>query len=760
MGKQLDICLEKLLFACKERFNQGRRVIITSSGVASCVILLRYLGLLQSIELATLDQLFRFRPPEAIDERILIVTIDETDIQEVKQLPIPDKVIAQLLQKLQAAGPRAIGLHLVRDLPIEPGHQDLLATYKSIPNLVGIEQLSNNPDAMIKPPPILSDRDQVGFSNVVLDSDGKVRRSLLYSRMNGESYESFALKLVKLYLQPEGITVPPPERQAKRFQFGRRILHRFQPDDGAYVGVDAGGFQVLSNFPKLRCQNPSSEKCGFRSVSLTDVLANRVPPTKIHDRIILIGTTARSIQGFGGFFIPYNYSLLGKTSGLGKTETKPISGIELQAYFVSQLLASALSGRPLLQVWNNLLEDLWVFAWACMGAVLTWRGRRSKYSVVSILLAGFVLLGTVYIAFCWGWWIPLISPLLAACTSAMMITGHIARQQEELKRSKEFLHQIINTIADPIFVKNEQHQWIVLNDAFCQFIGYAKSQLQDKSEYNFLPKHQADVFRAADELVFQTQQPQEHEEEFTDAAGKTYLIATKRSLHQDAAGNLFLVGVIRDFTKRRTQEEELKRSHDELKIRQYNLRHLAYHDTLTGLPNRQFFSEQVQETLLWSQKNNLCFALLFIDLDGFKQVNDTLGHDNGDRLLMIVANRLNSCLRGSDTVARLGGDEFTIILRAIPKVQIAANVADKIIARICEPIILDGKTTHVGASIGISIYPFDSQDSPTLIKQADIAMYRAKQLGKNRYQFASLDLWSQSHTTEPSTTESGLEQGA
>ncbi len=129
-------------------------------------------------------------------------------------------------------------------------------------------------------------------------------------------------------------------------------------------------------------------------------------------------------------------------------------------------------------------------------------------------------------------------------------------------------------------------------------------------------------------------------------------------------------------------------------------------------------------------------GLLFIDLDGFKQVNDTLGHETGDRLLMTIAGRLSNSLRASDTVSRLGGDEFTIILRAIPNVQIAAKVAEKILSSITKPIVLDGYAIRISASIGISVYPYNSQDSENLIKQADAAMYRAKHLGKNRYEFA------------------------
>jgi diguanylate cyclase (GGDEF)-like protein len=190
-------------------------------------------------------------------------------------------------------------------------------------------------------------------------------------------------------------------------------------------------------------------------------------------------------------------------------------------------------------------------------------------------------------------------------------------------------------------------------------------------------------------------------------------------------------------------EEELKRtaaelfrSNNELKLKEDHLRYLAYHDPLTGLPNRKYFAEQLYESINWAKDKNILLGLLFIDLDGFKQVNDNLGHEIGDRLLLVIAQRLNNSLRNSDIVARLGGDEFTVILRAIPNVQVAAKVAEKILVNITEPIVFNGRSTKVSASIGISIYPDNSLDADTLIKQADAAMYRAKQMGKNRFEFA------------------------
>ncbi|MDM9585021.1 MULTISPECIES: CHASE2 domain-containing protein [unclassified Nostoc] len=734
MNQQLGKRFVKLIFGLKQSLSRGHRELITAVSVAVCVLLLHSIGLLQSLELAALDQFFRLRPNEPPEDRITIVVMDEAYLNEVRSWPIPDAKIAQLLQKLNVHKPRAIGLDIYRNLPVEPGNQELRNTYKSMPNLVGIELLANDNNKNFSvSPPLGLNPDQVGFNNVLYDLDGKVRRSLLYWHIKSEVHESFALKLALLYLKSKGITPTKAKSNPEYLQLGKAAFTRFEANDGAYVEADDRGYQILSNFPKPKCQSSSGEFCSFRQVSMRDVLADKVKANLIKDRIILIGSTAPSLQDF--VFIPYSSSLIGMA--------KPVPGIQLQAYFISELISAAVHGRPLLKVWPDLVEYLWVFVWSYLGAVTIWRIRHATRSLFYILVSCFVLTVSAYLAFLYGWWIPLIPSLVCFGTSAIWMTSHIAHMQEEWKRSKEFLHHVINTIPDPIFVKNEQHQWIVLNEAYCRFIGYPNKLLIEKSDYDFFPKHEADVFRQQDDLVFRTQQPQEHEEEFTNADGQTHQIATKRSLHKDSAGNFFLVGVIRDITQRKLMEEQLKRtaaelyrSNNELKLKEDHLRYLAYHDPLTGLSNRKFFAEQLYESLHWAQHNNLLLGLLFIDLDGFKQVNDTLGHETGDRLLMTIAERLSNSLRASDTVSRLGGDEFTVILRAIPNVQIAAKVAEKILSSITKPIVLDGYTIRVSASIGISVYPYNSQDSETLMKQADTAMYRAKRLGKNRYEFA------------------------
>ena len=184
-----------------------------------------------------------------------------------------------------------------------------------------------------------------------------------------------------------------------------------------------------------------------------------------------------------------------------------------------------------------------------------------------------------------------------------------------------------------------------------------------------------------------------------------------------------------------------------LKKSSKQVRFFAYHDSLTKLPNRLMFSEFLGHALAHAKRHNQSFALLFLDLDDFKRINDTLGHQAGDSVLRELAERLSGCLRAEDyvgrtfqqgkgdTIARLGGDEFTILLPNISGPYKAATVAERVLASLSRPFVHAGHDLHVGVSIGITIYPSDGKDAETLIKYADMAMYHAKAQGKNTYQY-------------------------
>ncbi|MDA8230301.1 MAG: GGDEF domain-containing protein [Magnetospirillum sp.] len=168
-----------------------------------------------------------------------------------------------------------------------------------------------------------------------------------------------------------------------------------------------------------------------------------------------------------------------------------------------------------------------------------------------------------------------------------------------------------------------------------------------------------------------------------------------------------------------------------LKDKEKQLERLAHHDALTGLPNRVLFLDRLEHAVHQAHRRNLGLALLYLDLDGFKPVNDTLGHPVGDLLLRAVAERLANCLREDDTLARMGGDEFTVLLQMVADKGDAARVARKIVEALSRPFTLQGHDVRISASVGVALYPDHGADGQDLLRAADAAMYHAKALGKN-----------------------------
>ena len=173
---------------------------------------------------------------------------------------------------------------------------------------------------------------------------------------------------------------------------------------------------------------------------------------------------------------------------------------------------------------------------------------------------------------------------------------------------------------------------------------------------------------------------------------------------------------------------------------QRKIQHLAYHDSLTGLPNRMLFMDRIDQAISRAQREQEQFALLFIDIDHFKVINDSMGHAAGDQLLNVISQRLCEMLRKSDTVARLGGDEFTVIIEGLEDAEQVINVTKNILSSLDAPVNVNGKEVHVGGSIGIAIYPQDGESFGSLLKNADTAMYKAKEQGRNTFQFYASEM--------------------
>jgi len=359
------------------------------------VILIRLTGALQLIEWVALDSFLRLRPSEPIDSRVVIVGIDEEDIQRIRDYPIPDREIAKLLLTLQKYQPRVIGLDIVRDIPVEPGHTELVAAFKDIKNLIAVEKVL---PVGIKPSPDLPP-EQIGFADYLSDDDGKVRRALLGTNRpeDDKNYAySLPLLLAKTYLKAEGIKLSNGIRDSEAMMFGSTELPRFFSNSGGYVGADDFGVQVLLNYRNGRER--------FRTLSLkdiNDIEAGKGNPNVLRDCIVLIGVTAPSIKDFTDTSAVANLQPPGK-----------IYGVKFHAHVVSQIVSAVLDGRPVLKTWSQGWEYLWIVGWGVLAIYLGRLTQSPLKNLVYVALASLGLVGIGYAFIVGGWWIPVAPALL------------------------------------------------------------------------------------------------------------------------------------------------------------------------------------------------------------------------------------------------------------------------------------------------------------------------------------------------------------
>ncbi|MBE9117185.1 adenylate/guanylate cyclase domain-containing protein [Lusitaniella coriacea LEGE 07157] len=405
-----------------------RGVWITAPSIAIAVILLRLTGALQAWEWSLFDLYTRSRPQLPRDERVVIVGVDENDLREIGQAFVPDRVYARVIEKLKAMNPRAIGLDIYRDLPVPPGHQELVEVFKSTPNLIGVEKVvGERARQAVAASPTLKEQGQIGANDVLADSDSVVRRGLIYLIDEEQPVYSFSFYLALLYLDAEGISPHPPEDKDNPdvWRLGDSLFKPFESNDGGYIGANDRGYQVIINY---RGGNRS-----FETVSLTDILQDRVSKDWGRDRVVLIGAVSESANDL----FPTPHSVV---SG---SLAEPMTGVEIHANLVSQFLSAALNNRPLIQSWTEWQELLWILFWSGMGASLTWHwnsyhGKKTAIAALKVLVALLALgglLGSTYFAFTLGWWLPVVPPLLALVGSSGAIVAYTAHNARKIRQT-------------------------------------------------------------------------------------------------------------------------------------------------------------------------------------------------------------------------------------------------------------------------------------------------------------------------------------
>ena len=294
--------------------------------------------------------------------------------------------------------------------------------------------------------------------------------------------------------------------------------------------------------------------------------------------------------------------------------------------------------------------------------------------------------------------------------------------ESALETSEARFRVLTESSLDLISVLEEDGTIRYQSPALRTLMGYDPSETIGSNIFDKIHPDDVEGARSAFRRVIerrQSSEPLEFRVRHHDGMWRTF-----ESLGTNCLANPHIRGVVfnsRDITDR--------------KMIQQRIQHLAYHDNLTGLPNRSLLQDRLAHSIAHAERSQRRVAVLFIDLDNFKNINDTLGHDVGDELLRQVSRRLTECIRLEDTIARQGGDEFIVLLDSLDDSRGASVVAEKILNRLRQPFELGGTEQHVSGSLGIALYPEDGPDPQTLLKNADTAMFHGKSLGKNTYQF-------------------------
>ena len=300
--------------------------------------------------------------------------------------------------------------------------------------------------------------------------------------------------------------------------------------------------------------------------------------------------------------------------------------------------------------------------------------------------------------------------------------GKQRKAQEVLETERAHLRTLVNAIPDLVWLKDTQGVYLSCNPEFERFFGAPESEIVGKTDDDFVPPEVARAFREQDRRVAASREPARIEEWISYASdGRSVLLeTTKVPILTPDHKVVGVLGIGHDISERQAHQKQLER--------------IAHYDVLTGLPNRILLADRLKQAVAHSQRTGRRTAVVYIDLDGFKAINDRHGHEAGDELLKALSDHMRGALRETDTLARLGGDEFVAILQDLTDAEAAAPLLERLLGAAREVFEDQGRAMQVTASMGVALYPqTDPVDADQLLRQADQAMYQAKLAGKNRY---------------------------
>ncbi|MEE4378622.1 MAG: EAL domain-containing protein [Candidatus Competibacteraceae bacterium] len=669
--------------------------VLLSLVLAIFAILLVYFDVLWRWNWLLYDWNLRYwwrAPPEDV----VIVAIDEYSLDQIGRWPWPRQIHAAVVDRLTTAGAKAIALDIIFAEPsiTDPRDDERLAqaiqdSGRIILPVLPEQRHVDGPLIEILPIPALrAAAEGLGHVDVELDRDSIARSAYLKAGIGAPAWSALGLAVAELVYGPRASL--PGQRNP---------------------GVWAADAWVRDYRLLLPFAGPPGH---FNQISYADVLNNRFATGTFRDRIVLVGATATGL----GDNVPTPVS----------AHSRPMSGVEFNA----NILDTVRSGffiQPLTLNWRMALTGILALLPLFLYSVLTprWTLLIAGLSVVSVILGSMALVRGL------GLWFPPAELLLTFIISYPLWSWRrLLATMHSLHVEKERIQVTLHSIGDGVITTDAHGVVEYMNPIAETLTGFTLREAQGQPLTDVLQivnEHsRAPVQNPVQQCLEAGGVIKLAEQSITlSRAGQEYAIRASAGPMRDETGQpQGAVLAISDFTEAHLMAQQLAFQ--------------ANHDALTELPNRHLLLERLEHAVVHARHSSEQVAILFVDLDRFKSVNDGLGHSAGDALLKIIAARLQTSVSEDDTVARLGGDEFGVLLEHLEQVSQAVQVTQQILRILEEPCTVFGHEFFVTASIGIGIFPRDGESAEVLLKNAANAMSRAKESGSNTFQFYAQDM--------------------
>ncbi len=667
-------------------------------GLISLSLMLVYTQWLQKWDYVLYDTYLR-HGASAVPDDIVIIAIDEHSLTKLGRWPWPRQVHARLIDILQQAGSKAVALDIIFSEPDQIDHQadivlaDALRRHGRVvlPVLPEQEQLHAQIKETLPIPVLALAAARLGHVDVELDEDGINRRLFLKAGLGTAKWSQLTLAMLEI----EGVDVTP------------MLAGREKNPDPDSLGAWVRDYGAL-----LPYAGPPGH---FQRISYADILLGNVPAETFRGKFVLVGATA---AGLGG-------TLPTPVSGFGQA----MPGVEIQANILH-----ALRHNTFVQPLDLSLQMLLTGTLLLFALFLYSRLPPGGSLLVSVGVLFLPLVFSIVLLRSLSLWFPPSAALLSLSLIYPLCSWrHLVSATRSLLEQKERAQVILHSIGDAVIATNAQGQVEYMNPAAESLTGWTGRQAREQpvnTLFRVVNEQSREAITYPVLRCLQTGRSITYPDHSVvlsrDGLDEWAIRASAAPIRNRKGIVLGAVIVFSDVTETRRMARQMA--------------YQATHDALTELPNRILLQEQLQGAIERSVRNGLRLVLLFVDLDRFKAVNDGLGHSAGDALLKAVGMRLKASSRKIDTVARLGGDEFVIVLENIHHETQATSIAHKVRKALEKPYLIEGRECFITGSVGISLFPRDGRDVETLLKNADAAMYQAKEKGRNNIQYYSQEM--------------------